>query len=1115
MLFLFCLVPHSSGSEKRLKFDRVVDLGGNIAQAFRQDNDGFLWIGGLTNGLFRYDGYTPQNYGIGPGLLANGNITEILEDSHDQNILWIATLDGGFSRFDKETAMFTNYTFDPNKTDGLAMPLVYDIVQDRQHPNTLWIVGDTLFQKFEQDTEIFSPNILDSESAAMLDDTQFFSIIEDSANPDILWISAWGLVKFEKSTQTFTVYSYDPENSSGLGFEPIGSMTQDKDDPNILWLGYWDGPILDKFDITTETFTHYVHDPDEPQSLRDGAVQLIYDDGEGTLWLGGWGDPNGLTAFDKQSQVFTTYTHIPKDPHSLSSDMIVNVFKDRSGILWIANTNGKIDKYDRHNQNFTLYQHNPVAPNSLVNDSVSSMYEDPDGLIWFGTEGGLSQLDPHTGSFTNYTHNPQDIHSLDGNNVLCTYQDSSGDFWVGLYNRPLLKFDKHTGRVLERIELPEGSGIAEIREDPNDPNILWLGVVYNVGFAQYNKASRQLTYYPPDPGNYEKGVNAIEITEVVHDNEEDVIWLGAWNGNALSRFDTKTETFSHYFADPNNPKKLSYNSIGAMYQDSSGVLWIGTLGGGLNKFEKDTDTFTRYGMKHGVPSVVNAILEDAQGNLWLSTDHGIIRFNPKEGTVDTHYIKSDGLQGDAFSYGCRLKTKDGRLWFGGTNGANSFHPDQLTQNSYIPPVILTALTQGGERVNWGHNKVPERVQQITLDWKADFFEFEYAALNYTIPEKNQYKFMLEGLDKDWYHAGTRRTGRYVGIPAGEYTLKIVGSNNDGKWNDAGIALTVTVIPPFWKTTWFFALCVIGTFLLFFAIFYYRTRQLHTFNKILKQRLDKRTEQLNKANKAIVKLEKEQLERQMAGGFAHEMRNALVGVSIGLDVVIEDEETVCQKNSEALGMLYDTLKVHIPEEKMEAVIDTLQIIDKNEETLDTILQETKKCTTHALEVTKLILEYSRLGRTEAGKDRMKISEILARLLKEHAARFAEQGISLNMQGTASGILRAHTPHIHSIFNNLVLNARDALLEVHDERERFIEMAIQEDIQKQIITIKDNANGIPQENIEKIFDPFFSTKPATGTGLGLNFVAKLVKLYNGSIDVNSQINKGTTFTLTFPV
>ena len=764
-------------------------------------------------------------------------------------MLWLVTPPGTFTRFDKATDTFTHYTYQENVPDGLAARAVSDIIQDRRNPNLLWVLGDGLLQQFVKDKQKFLPNKLDPKRANIPEHREFFRVLDDRENPNILWLAGFGLAKFDKSTEQFTVYLHDPNSPNGLGFETnyIGALTQDRDDPGILWLGYWDGAGLDKFDKRTEIFTHYTHTPDNPQSLRAGSVQLIADDGAGTLWLGGWADSNGLTAFDKQTETFTTYRHNPAAPTSVSTDTIVNVVKDKSGILWIVNMSGKIDKYDPYTQNFALYQSHPNTPNSLVNNAVYTIFEDRDGFLWFGTTGGLSKFDKHTGTFTNYTHKPDDPDTLDTDYILCTYQDSADDFWVGLYASPLAKVDRETGRVLERIPLPEGSGIAEIVEDPDNPDILWLGGVY-IGFAKFQKASHTLTYYPFNPEHREKGVSGSDITEALHDRREPIIWLGSWSGGGLNKFDKRTETFTHYLSRPDDPQSLSYNEIGGLYQDASGTLWIGTRGGGLNKFNPITGKFIRYGQAHGVPATVNAILEDESEHLWLSTNQGIVRFNPKTERVDKQYTTYDGLQGDAFLYESGLKTRAGEMWFGGTNGVNSFYPDQLIKNRYVPPVVLTALTRGGETVNWDNNKVSERLDHITLTWKNNFFEFQYAALNYTIPEKNQYKYRLQGLDQDWYAAGTERTGRYSGIPSGTYTLQIIGANNDGVWNEQGVSLNVTVIPPFWATWWFRALIVVVFVGSGVATHFVRLRALEKQKQTLERLVKERTEELYQAKK---------------------------------------------------------------------------------------------------------------------------------------------------------------------------------------------------------------------------------------------------------------------------
>jgi signal transduction histidine kinase len=292
-------------------------------------------------------------------------------------------------------------------------------------------------------------------------------------------------------------------------------------------------------------------------------------------------------------------------------------------------------------------------------------------------------------------------------------------------------------------------------------------------------------------------------------------------------------------------------------------------------------------------------------------------------------------------------------------------------------------------------------------------------------------------------------------------------------------------------------------------------EIRILNEELEARVHRRTQQLEKAHEKIVKLEKEALEVQMAGGFAHEMRNALVGAKLMLESVVEEDETLCQKNAALLETLYEEITAYLPAAPRTFVFDTFGRLERNEEVLDNMLHLVNHSIIRALGVTTLILEYAKLGRATVGQETIDLRDVIEQLLEEHYTSFAEKGITLRPRLSANAILTGRAAHFYSIINNILLNARDELVEVNDDRELFIEITLRRGEDSLTVTVTDNADGIPQEDLPKIFEPFFSTKPTTGTGLGLSFVSKLVPLYNGTIDVKSTVSEGTTFTLTFPV
>ncbi len=337
-----------------LKFDRVLDLGKEITLGFAQDEKGYLWIG-TTTGLVRYDGHDIRLYQAGPGSLSSPLVYVIEKDAADPAILWLSTFTG-LNRFDTRTQTFRAFQANPEDPDSLPSNIIQHIVQDRGDPNIIWLGTPAGLSRFDKRSETFANFFADPDDPHSLSGSDVWTLLDDPHDPNTLWIGTWGwgLSKLDKAGGTFANYRHDPDDPHSLGVpeDTVYSIEQDKNDPDVLWIpNYNEG--LDKFNKSTGRVTRYRHDPDNPRSLREGGVSFVHDDGRGSLWLCAEDRTDkGLTRFDKAAETFTNYMHDPNNPSSLSSNQLVRVYEDRAGILWVASLSGQIDKYDPQNQNF-------------------------------------------------------------------------------------------------------------------------------------------------------------------------------------------------------------------------------------------------------------------------------------------------------------------------------------------------------------------------------------------------------------------------------------------------------------------------------------------------------------------------------------------------------------------------------------------------------------------------------------------------------------------------------------------------------------------------------------------------------------------------------------------
>ena len=829
---------------KNLRFDHLTiedGLSQNAVLTTLQDSRGYLWIG-TQDGLNRYDGLALtiyRNEAGDPNSLSHSSILALTEDK--SGFLWIGTWGGGLNRFDPVTGAFSAFQHDPANLTSLSNDTVTDLLLARD--GSLWVATLGGLDHMNSDGS-FSHYRNDPANPKSLSASNISCLLQDSAGN--IWVgtgfmtSGNGLNRLNPDG-TFMRYLNDPNNPSSLASNNIASLFMDGD--GTLWVGTGGyslpGAGLDRFN-SNGSFKHYRNDPANSQSLAADNIMSIYQDATGSIWLGLWG--GGVDLFDP-SLALPYFSHSRNDPYddqSLSADIVWDIYGDRSGVIWVGTLNGGMNKFAPLTRQFALYTHHPADPHSLGFNVIGGFYEDNNDGLWINTwGGGLEYFNRLTGKFSHYRHDPNDPKSLISDNVMTVFQDKAGTFWVGTMNG-LTKFDRGTRTftpVLHDPANPDSIISDSISRIENaTPGKVWFATLG--GLDLYDYASGKFSHYlnnPDDP----RSISSNSIVSMFKDRDG-TLWLGTW-GSGLNRMNADG-TFTRFKHDSKDPKSISEDSIWVIQQDSNGTLWIGTQIG-LNRMNPD-GSFTAYHIKDGLPNeTIMGILEDQDGRLWISTGNGLARFDPEKQTFKV-FDARDGLQSNEFNSSAYYKDIFGNLYFGGVHGFNMFNPRNVRENTLPPPVVVSRFLVFNQPVQADLSGK----KKLEVPYRQNFIAFEFAALDYQSPQKNQYAYKLEGFDSDWVYSGGRRYASYTNLPGGEYIFQVKAANSDGVWNETGVSIPITITPPFWGTWWFqggIGLLLIGILAAGYTI---RVRSIQGQKRALETEVAQRTEELRLAQK---------------------------------------------------------------------------------------------------------------------------------------------------------------------------------------------------------------------------------------------------------------------------
>jgi signal transduction histidine kinase/ligand-binding sensor domain-containing protein len=1085
-------------------------LSNNTVHCVLQDSKGFLWFG-TDDGLNMYDGYNFKIFfsNINDTLSIAGNaVFKVKEDSRGN--LWIAT-ENGIDIFNRDLLYFEHIPFIQEDSTLLYQDYVRDIFED-DNGNILAITAADIFI---YDTLIggFTDYLGNIDEYRRFQKDGIRSYIKDRKNR--IWVGSitFGLFAYDLSNEKIIA---SPVTKSSINITDKVFTIVETDDGNI-WIGTDNGIYEIKSDLSE---VNLLKANGKKNRISSNNIICIFQDCKNRIWIGT--DGGGLNLYNSKKNTFSVFDFDDFDRFSINNNSIRAIFEDKQGILWLGTYQGGVNFAQLDvRQQITHYKNEPGNYNSLIYNAVAAIYEDKKGNLWIGTDGGgLDFYNTKTKKYKHYIYKPGLQNSINGKSVLTIAEDKNGKIWIGGYLTGINVIDQKTGRIKSYKHNPSDTAslsdndVRDICVDRN--NNIWIAT-NGGGLNKFDPETNSFIHYK------EGGPNSLVRNWClkIFEDSYGYLWIGTYGG--LSIFDPENNAFRNYVRN-NNPGSLSNNWIYSFAEDSLGNIWIGTAKG-LNYFDRNSRSFTVFTIADGLPNdVINGILIDNNNNLWLSTNKGISRFNHVSGSIKNLDLL-DGLQGNQFIHGSYYISKSGKMYFGGLNGYNSFYPDDIQDNKFIPPVYITDLLIYFKQMQINEEGSPltksiTETDKIILTHNQSVITFRYTALNYLNSEKNQYAYRLEGFDKGWNNVGTRREVTFTNLDPGSYVFRIKASNDDGIWNEEGKSIAITILPPWWKTLIFKIAALLLILTLLVGFYFYRLSQLNKqriqLEKLIRERtseieeknriLTKQAAELNETNSLLEERQQkieEQTEELLAQKENLEEVNAhLKELNSTKDkffsIIAHDLKNPFNTIlgfSELLNMKYDTLS----EEKKLRYMEVIFSSSKNIYNLLENLLQWARTQTDKIAFEPIVFSLKQLVEQNIN------------LLKEN---ITTKNIKIGHKITDSCNVYADRNMINTVVRNLLTNAIKFTRSGGDiaintlRKNGHIE-----------ISVKDSGIGMSAEETEKIFrvDANFSksgTDGETGTGLGLILCKEFIIKNGGKIWVESDPGKGSRFLFTLP-
>jgi signal transduction histidine kinase/ligand-binding sensor domain-containing protein/DNA-binding response OmpR family regulator len=1068
-------------------------LSNNNVYDVIQDRLGFLWFA-TEDGLNRFDGYdfkVFRNDSDNQNSISDNSVWVLKEDR--KGFIWIGTKNGWLNFYDPVSDKFRKWKIESDVQKENAITYIYE-----DSKGLIWVgtYRSGLYRLNPSNNTIDHwYNNLDDKSS--ISNNYISSILEDKEGN--IWISTYnGLNKLDpnSSLKAFKRFFNIPGNPNSLSNNIVWYLTKSDSDPNVIWIGTANG--LTKYLTDQKSFSQITIP--NPQGLQFGTaggsvVEEISGD-EKILWIDSYA---GLIRLNTINGSVNRFNQDKDNPNSLASNQIHRIMKDRSGVLWLATEKGlsffslKSTKFNYSFSNHFSFNN----PSEFDKKNIKAITETSDGKIWFGTEKGLYFTQINNGNITIKKH----LHSRELN-IWSLTPGGSSDLWIGTYGSGLYQLDLNTDKLKaipnyeKKSRSPAVKYVKSICIDKDDN--LWIGF-WGMGLARLNPFDENYKGWLNDKSD----TSSLSFDDVwaIHQDKKGRIWIGT-DGGGLNFFnETDGGRFYRWTAVASGQGNLSsrgvYSICEAQAKSNSEdvtVLWIGT-NNGLNKFvvrnsesQKEFSSppkvdITNFTIEHGLAdNSVKSIVEDDNGNLWLGTGSGISFFDTDK-NIFTNFSKTDGVIGSDFNFSAAYKNEDGIIFMGSTEGLNYFFPSDIKLSTFMPPLLITDFQIFNKSVEINDDSPLKssifQTEKIILSYTQNVFSFQFAALDYTSPQKIKYAYKMEGFDNDWVNSGSRRFVTYTNLNPGEYNLKVKSTNSDGVWNENFSQLKVVITPPWWQTTY-----AIGLYALIFMLGVWGIIKFQSYRTRLQQELKMQEFEAHHLR------EIESMKSRFFANLSHEFRTPLTLIKGPLEQLIS-------------GRIKENLK------------DYYKMLLRNTEKLQNLIDQ-------LLELSQLEAESIPLN-----KKRNELVSLLRGFTYSFIPLAEQKFISLSYNSSVDRLyVLIDRDKLEKIINNLLNNAfkftstgGKISIDLTIEKGKVNEMAL--------VSVSDTGIGIPEEYQSKIFDRFFQMDDdsgnqslreksiQTGSGIGLALVKELATLHKWDISVQSMEGVGTVFTLKIPL